>query len=317
MNTYSSVDRAYQDLVEHILNEGVRQENRTGVDTKKVFGYDYQIDIQDQFPLLSLKDMGGGVFESMIAEFLWFLSGQHHIRDLKEHTSIWNQWADEDDRLDFSYGRFWRRFPIPDLKDRLPGEEWVSGDELDRYTRREVRENELGSEHTVLVFDQIAYILDLLENRPYSRRMVLTAWHPANCAVSNPPACHCMAVFNVEQREDEDDRLSCHLTIRSNDVGLGHPFNVAQYALLTKVLAKRADMKPGTFHYSGVDVHLYCDDDGGEYDQIDYARQILDRSPRSCPTISFPDRPIEEYRVDHFSLEDYDPHPHIGMKCVP
>lgn len=310
--SYESVDLAYQDLLQRILDEGERKENRTGIDTLSVFGHSYEVDISDSFPLLTLKNMSGRVFDSMIAELLWFLSGEHHISNLKEHTSIWDEWADEGDNLDFAYGRFWRRYPIPERVKRLSGEEWDEG----QYTKKEKRFAGVSRKRVVKVFDQIEYILDTLKNNPSSRRMVLNAWHPANCAVANPPACHCMAAFNVSA---DHETLNCHLTIRSNDVGLGHPFNVAQYSLLTHLLADQADMEPGSLYYSGTDVHLYVSENQPEYDQKEYAEEILSREPKDChPSIEFPSRDsIDDYEISDFSLSDYKAHPHIGMKTVP
>jgi thymidylate synthase len=320
---YENFDEAYQDLLKRILEEGDRKINRTSTDTISVFGHSFQVDISDRFPLLTLKDMSGGVFNSMIAEVLWYLSGQHHIKDLKEHTSIWNEWADENDNLDFAYGRFWRRYPIPNLKQHLAGEEWATNQEPSMLEKDDSPdpmnwvefESDIQSNHRP-VFDQISYILDTLQNNPQSRRMVLNALHPANAAVANPPACHCMATFNVT----DGNTLNCHLNMRSSDVFIGLPFNVAQYSLLTYMLADQVDMNPGSLYYSGTDVHLYVGDDEEteEYDQIEPTKEVLDRNPRKSPIINIEDRPsIDDYEMDDFDLEEYNPHPYIGTKTVP
>ena len=311
METYDTIDNAYQDLLEKILQEGNEKKNRTGVKTLSIFGHSFQIDISKMFPLLSLKDMGGNIFHSVVAELLWYLSGESHIKNLKEHTQIWDQWADEKDRLDFAYGRFWRRYPVPLQENHLNGETWP--EDNDKYTNIEVNSEERERK----VFDQIDYILDTLKENPFSRRMVLNAWHPANCAIANPPACHCMAIFNVESN---GQILNCHLTMRSNDVGLGHPFNIAQYSLLTYLLAQQVGMEPGNICYSGTDVHLYMEEDEGkqEYDQIEYAEEIIQRDPKENPQIEIQKRDsIDDYQVDDFSLHGYEAHPYIGMKPVP
>lgn len=309
MKTYDQFDDAYHDILETILDRGTTDSNRTDVDTRSIVGYGFKIPIgHEHFPLLTLKDLSGNRFHSMKAELLWFLSGQHHIRDLSEQTSIWDPWADDDDLLDFAYGRFWRRFPVPDLDDQLPGEEWVTGhyDKMQQW----VSEEERNGRH-VLVFDQIKYILDTLQDQPHSRRMILNAHHPANGSVANPPACHCMATFNVQ-----DGSLNCHLTMRSSDVGIGLPFNVAQYSLLTMLLCEQTPFEPGHFIYSGTDVHLY--EDNGEYDQIEYARDMLDRNPYDPPSISITNRQsIDDYRISDMTLDEYQSYEPVSLKPVP
>ncbi|WP_207589321.1 thymidylate synthase [Halomontanus rarus] len=235
--------RQYLDLVDAILTEGVYKPNRTGVDTISSFSQHYEVDLERGYPLLTTKAMDGYRWNSMIHELCWYLSGEEHIRTLREETKIWNAWADDEGRLDTAYGRFWRRYPVPDEEGRLEGESWP--EEAHRW----VTEEEDGR----LTFDQLQYVIDTLSDSPNSRRLVVNAWHPANAAVSTLPPCHYSFVFNVQ-----GDRLNCHLTQRSGDVALGIPFNVAAYALLTKVIAQQTDFEPGTFAHTVVDAHAYC-----------------------------------------------------------
>ncbi|GAB3682642.1 hypothetical protein GCM10028857_08890 [Salinarchaeum chitinilyticum] len=245
----------YLDLVADVLGEGTYKPNRTGVDTIAGFSQHYEVDLQDGYPLLTTKQMDGFRWNSMLHEVLWYLSGQEHIRELREETGIWNDWADEEGHLDTAYGRFWRRYPIPEDDQQLAGESWP--DDAHRWVT--VEESDGGEERRV--FDQIQYVLDSLEEKPNTRRLVVNAWHPANAAVSTLPPCHYTFVFNVQ-----GDRLNCHLTQRSGDVALGIPFNVAAYSLLTEAIAQRTGFEPGTFSHTIVDAHVYCGSgDRGEW----------------------------------------------------
>ena len=189
----------YHDLIRHVLENGHRKENRTGVDTISCFGAHYKVDLADGYPLLTTKKM---YFNSMLRELLWYLSGEDHIRNLRAHTKIWDAWADEDGNLDTAYGYYWRRFPSAS---KAPDGSW------------RVRE-----------VDQIANVIETLKTDPNSRRMVVTAWEPGNAFGSKLPPCHYTFTFNVQQ-----GRLCCHLNQRSGDVALGIPFNVACYASST------------------------------------------------------------------------------------
>lgn len=322
--------RTYQTLVETVLAEGGYKPNRTAVDTISTFHYDYEVDLDEGFPLLTTKAM---YWDSLLYEFFWYLSGQGHIRELREHTSIWDQWADEEGHLETAYGRFWRRYPIPPGSDRLPGEAWPDPDHP--------CVNDDGT------FDQIAHVLHRLEEAPHSRRIVVNAWHPANAAVSKLPPCHFTYTFNVQ-----GDRLNLKLEQRSADIAVGVPFNIAAYSLLLHVVAQEAGFEPGTFAHSLTDAHIYCgkDDRGAWYgdhldalqsrlqaaDEPDDYRDIrrwiersapeepetgydhvpqlltqLTREPRALPTLSVADKPIDDLGVDDITLANYDPHPRI------
>jgi len=320
----------YLDLVREALAGGTYKPNRTGVDTLASFGAHYEVDLAEGFPLLTTKQMDGFRWNSLIHELLWYFSGEEHIRTLREETGIWDEWADEEGRLDTAYGRFWRRYPVPE--DGLPGESWPE----DGHRWR----NDEGT------FDQIQYVLDQLRENPQSRRIVVNAWHPANAAVSTLPPCHYTFVFHVQ-----GDRLNTHLTQRSGDVALGIPFNIAAYALLTHVVAGRTGFDVGTFSHTVVDAHVYCgEDDRGEFyrdnraeladrmaavddrsgyadvrewlveeapaepdtenaDHVPTLLTQLTRTPRDRPTIEVADVPIDDLAFEDVQLRDYESAP--------
>ncbi|SFR57942.1 thymidylate synthase [Halogeometricum limi] len=321
--------RQYLDLVTDVLSDGQHKPNRTGVDTISAFSRHYEVDLQEGFPLLTTKDLSGFRWNSLIHEFVWYLSGEEHVRTLGEETGIWDAWADDEGNLDTAYGRFWRRFPVPD--EGLPGEAWP--DESNRW---------LNDEGT---FDQIQYVLDTLRENPNSRRIVVNAWHPANAAVSTLPPCHYSFVFNVQ-----GDRLNLHLTQRSGDIALGIPFNIAAYALLATAVAQRTGFEVGTFAHTVVDAHVYCGegDRGAWYadnlselqarladveskaDYLDVRDWVVEtapaepegkedydhvpgllaqcaREPGEKPTIEVADVPLDELTYDDVQLHDYDP----------
>ena len=321
----------YLDLVAGVLGSGTYKPNRTGVDTVAGFSQHYTVDLREGFPLLTTKDLSGFRWNSLIHELVWYLSGEAHIRDLREETGIWDAWADEDGHLDTAYGRFWRRYPVPEGDARLPGESWPDDDH--RWL------NDDGT------FDQIAYVLDQLRENPHSRRIVVNAWHPANAAVSTLPPCHYTFVFNVQ-----DGRLNTHLTQRSGDIALGIPFNVAAYSLLTHAVAQRVDLEVGEFGHTVVDAHVYCgegargewyadnlaalqervaavderagyrdvrewlestapDEERDGYDHVPGLLTQLSREPRERPRIDIADKPLDDLTYEDFELSGYDPAP--------
>jgi thymidylate synthase len=325
----------YLDLVAGVLSTGTHEPNRTGVDTIAGFSRQYEVDLQDGFPLLTTKDLSGFRWNSLVHEFLWYLSGEEHIRNLREETSIWDAWADDEGRLDTAYGRFWRRYPIPGGEDRLPGESWPDDDH--RWM------NDDGT------FDQIAYAVDQLRENPRSRRIVVNAWHPANAAVSTLPPCHYTFVFSVQ-----GGRLNVHLTQRSGDVALGIPFNIAAYSLLAHAVAGRTEFEVGSFAHTVVDAHVYCgkgargewyadnlgtlqsrladvdrnagyrelrewlestappEADGEEgHDHVPGLIEQLSREPTERPRIEVADEPLDELTYDDIELRGYDAAPGI------
>ncbi|MBI4021785.1 MAG: thymidylate synthase [Candidatus Andersenbacteria bacterium] len=276
--------RHYLELVRYVLGHGERKVNRTGVVTLATFAYFYKINLQGGFPLLTTKRM---YWDSLVHELFWYLSGEEHIRELREKTRIWNAWADDEGKLETAYGRFWRRFPVPEAAARLPGEQWG-----ERWVRRDPVTN-------TLVFDQIQYVIDSLKEIRFNpehrslRRLVVSAWHPANAAESRLPPCHYSFCFNVM-----GSKLNCHLTQRSCDIALGVPFNLACYALLTMMIAKETGFVPGEFAHSLLDAHIYENHVAG-------LREQLTREPKSLPRVTIADKPFDQLTFEDITLHDY------------
>ena len=285
--------KQYLDLVKYVLDNGKKKVNRTGVATISCFSCFYKVDISQGYPLLTTKKI---FFNSMLRELLWYLSGEEHIKNLRNHTKIWDDWADSEGRLQTAYGRFWRRFPVPNkgLDGEVWSDKWVS---TDAYTGEKV-------------FDQISYIIDSLKEikqnpaSKASRRLVVSAWHPANAAASLLPPCHYTFCFNVS-----DGALNCHLTQRSADIALGVPFNLASYSLLTIMLAKECGFVPGEFAHTLIDAHIY-------ENHIDGLKMQLERQTRKLPEISIANKPFENLIFEDFMLSGYDPHPIIKFEVA-
>lgn len=316
----------YLNFVQDVAENGQHKPNRTGVDTISSFSHSYKIDLSEGFPLLTTKQMSDYRWNSMIEELFWYLSGDAHIRNLD--TKIWNAWADENGGLETAYGRFWRHYPTASEDQKQPenGEVWADDSDVNSQFL-----NEDGT------FDQIAYILDTLQNNPNSRRMVLTAWHPANAAVSLLPPCHFTCVFNVQ-----GDTLNTHLTQRSGDIALGIPFNIACYSVLTHLIAQEVGLEVGEFSHQIVDSHIYCGDGArGEWyaENLETVQEILrvdgplcakdyieenappeetedadhmpglleqlSRDPHERPTLKIADKPLDELDEDDVVLHNY------------
>jgi thymidylate synthase len=256
----------YLDLVDHVLTTGSLKKNRTGVDTISCFAEHYKVDLSNGFPLLTTKKMN---FKAMLYEVLWYLSGEDHIRNLRQHTKIWDAWADENGNLDTAYGRYWRRFPSAHM-------------------------NPVTGKYEVVEVDQIGKVINLLKNDPNSRRMVVTAWEPGNAFDSKLPPCHYTFAFNVQ-----GNKLNCHLTQRSGDIAIGIPFNLAAYALLTHILAQEAQLELGFFSHTIVDAHIYVN-------HIDGLKEQLARTPKPLPKIEIARKPIDQLQFDDFVLAGYE-----------
>ncbi|RIK68282.1 MAG: thymidylate synthase [Planctomycetota bacterium] len=277
--------RVYLDLVRKVLDEGVRKPSRTGVDTISCFSAHYQVDLAEGYPLLTTKKMQ---WASIIRELLWYLSGENHIRNLREYTKIWDAWADEDGNLDTAYGYFWRRFPS------------ATKDKNGNWQVREV--------------DQIRHVIDTLKRDPSSRRLVVSAWEPGNATTSRLPPCHYTYAFHVS-----GNRLNCHLTQRSGDIALGIPFNMAAYAALTQIIAQEVDLEVGKFAHTIVDAHIYCADPDtpmAEYDHVAGLREQLARHPMPLPRLKIARKPIDELRFEDFELVGYECQPPIRFKVA-
>jgi len=257
--------RQYLDLMERVLNEGTEKRDRTGVGTRSIFGHQMRFDLGRGFPLVTTKKLH---VKSIVYELLWFLRGDTNIKYLDDHgVTIWDEWADENGDLGPVYGRQWRSWPTP----------------------------EGGS------IDQMANVLGEIRRNPTSRRLIVTAWNPAENDKMALSPCHCLFQFNVA-----DGALSCQLYQRSADVFLGVPFNIASYALLTMMVAQVTGLKPGVFVHSFGDAHLYLN-------HLEQAQLQLARSPRPLPTLRLNPAVTDlfAFRYEDFTLEGYEPHPHI------
>jgi len=270
----------YLDLVQRVLEKGTRKSNRTGVDTISAFAEFYRVDLAAGYPLLTTKKVN---FNAMLHEVLWYLSGADHIRELRKHTRIWDDWADEHGNLETAYGRYWRRYPVPEPGVALGAEVFV-----DASHPHVTRESD-GS----LSFDQIGWAIDELRNNPHSRRIVINAWHPANAVVSKLPPCHTFWVLNVQ-----NGQLNCHLTQRSADIALGVPFNLACYALLTQLIAREVGLEVGEFAHTLVDAHIYIN-------HVENLRLQLTRAPLPLPALEIADKAFADLQFDDFRLINY------------
>ncbi len=266
--------KEYLDLVNLVIKEGVRKQSRTGIDTISHFAAFYKVDLSKGFPLLTTKKIE---WKSLLHEVLWYLSGDDHIRNLRKHTKIWDAWADEEGNLDTAYGYYWRKFPSAE---RNEDGEW------------RVRE-----------VDQIQYIINELKTKPYSRRLVVTAWEPGNAIKSKLPPCHYSFAFNVS-----NGKLNCHLTQRSGDIALGIPFNLAAYSMLTQIIAQETGFELGFFAHTIIDAHIYVADKGSameKYDHLEGLREQLKRKPLPLPKLKIAKKPINDLTFEDFELLDY------------
>ncbi|MCF2579627.1 MULTISPECIES: thymidylate synthase [Prevotellaceae] len=256
----------YLKLLDRILTEGATKTDRTGTGTMSVFGNQMRFDMADGFPLLTTKKLH---LKSIIYELLWFLRGDTNVHYLQEHgVRIWNEWADENGELGPVYGHQWRSWP-----------DYNGG-----------------------TIDQIQNVVDMIKNHPDSRRMMVTAWNPAEVEQMALPPCHCLFQFYVAE-----GRLSLQLYQRSADTFLGVPFNIASYALLLQMMAQVTGLQPGEFIHTTGDTHLYLN-------HLDQARLQLTRTPRPLPTMKInPDvKNLFDFHYEDFQLEGYDPWPHIA-----
>ncbi|ADD68165.1 thymidylate synthase [Denitrovibrio acetiphilus DSM 12809] len=285
--------QVYKDMVRYVMDNGVYLPNRTGVATYSVFSYFYRVNLADGYPLLTTKKM---FFNSMVHELFWYLSGEEHIKDLRTKTKIWDAWADEEGLLETAYGRFWRRFPVPEKG--LNGENWGK-----KWTHKDPETGQM-------VFDQIQYVIDNLKevkNNPNcsaQRRLVVSAWHPANAAESKLPPCHYTYCFSVKA-----GKLNCHLTQRSGDIALGIPFNLSCYALLTMMLAKETGLKVGEFAHTIIDAHIY-------ENHMEGLKEQLEREPLTLPKVEIADKPFDQLSFADIKLVDYESHPGIRFEVA-
>ncbi len=262
--------RQYLDLVQRVLTDGVEKRDRTGTGTQSIFGHQMRFDLAAGFPLVTTKKLH---LKSIIYELLWFLAGDTNVKYLNDHgVSIWDEWADAHGDLGPVYGRQWRSWPT------------ASG----------------------ATIDQISDLVAAIRRNPDSRRLIVTAWNPADVDKMALPPCHCLFQFYVA-----GGKLSCQLYQRSADVFLGVPFNIASYAMLTVMVAQVTGLKPGDFVHTFGDAHLYLD-------HLDQARQQLARPPRALPQLKLNPAVTDlfAFRYEDFTVEGYDPHPHIKAKVA-
>tara|TARA_B100001094_G_C18116425_1_gene764274 strand:+ start:464 stop:1288 length:825 start_codon:yes stop_codon:yes gene_type:complete len=272
--------RQYLDLVKHVLEKGELKSDRTGTGTKSVFGYQMRFDLEQGFPMVTTKKLH---LKSIIYELLWFLKGDTNIKYLKENgVNIWNSWADPKGNLGPVYGFQWRNWNNDGI-------------------------------------DQISNLISDLKNNPSSRRHLISAWNPsvlpdtsksfevnvANGKAALPP-CHAFFQFHVN-----NGKLSCQLYQRSADVFLGVPFNIASYSLLTLMVAQVCNLEPGDFIHTFGDAHIYSN----HFEQMNLQ---LSREPKKLPTIKINTniKNIFDFNFEDFTLENYDPHPHIKGKVA-
>ena len=262
--------KQYHDLMRHVLEHGVKKEDRTGTGTISVFGYQMRYNLAEGFPLLTTKKLHT---KSIIHELLWFLKGDTNIKYLKENgVRIWDEWADAEGNLGPVYGYQWRSWPTPDGKH----------------------------------IDQITQVVDMIKNNPDSRRLIVSAWNVADINHMKLPPCHAFFQFYVA-----NGKLSCQLYQRSADIFLGVPFNIASYAILMMMIAQVCNLQLGDFVHTLGDAHLYSN-------HIDQAKLQLTREFKPLPTmrINKAVKSIFDFTIDDFTLENYDPHPHIKAEVA-
>jgi thymidylate synthase len=255
----------YLDLMRLVRDHGTKKTDRTGTGTVSVFGHQMRFDLSEGFPLVTTKKLH---MKSIVHELLWFLAGDTNVKYLKDNgVSIWNEWARPDGDLGPVYGKQWRSWAAPDGR----------------------------------VIDQITDVVQQIKTNPDSRRLIVSAWNPADIPDMALAPCHCLFQFYVA-----DGKLSCQLYQRSADIFLGVPFNIASYALLTLMIAKVTGLEPGDFVHTLGDAHLYSN-------HLEQAELQLARVPRAMPQMEIIRTPasIFDYKFEDFKLSNYEPHAHI------
>jgi thymidylate synthase len=266
--------RQYFDLLDRILREGVQKDDRTGTGTLSVFGHQMRFDLAQGFPLLTTKKLH---VKSIIHELLWFLKGDTNVAYLHENgVTIWDEWADAKGDLGPVYGKQWRSWARPDG----------------------------GS------IDQVSWLVEEIKRNPFSRRLIVSAWNPADLDKMALAPCHCLFQFHVAL-VDGAKRLSCQLYQRSADVFLGVPFNIASYALLAHMVAQATGCVAGDFVHTFGDAHLYVD-------HLEQARLQLSRTPRQPPRLALNPNisSLFDFKYEDVTIEGYDPWPPIAARIA-
>ena len=270
--------KAYHDIVRHVLETGIRKQNRTGTDTISSFAVHYKVDLSEGYPLLTTKKV---FFKSVIRELLWYLSGETHIRNLRKHTKIWDAWTNEDKNWEVG---------------KMYGYQWVN---WEKFTE-DPKTGEITKSH----INQIQETIDLIKNNPSSRRMVVTAWNPSVLDEIALPSCHAFFIFNVT-----GDKLNCHLTQRSGDIALGIPFNLACYAALTMMITQETGYELGQFSHYINDAHIYVN-------HVEGLKEQLTREPKRLPSLEIAKKPFWDIEFEDFTLHNYHPDPPIRFEVA-
>ncbi len=265
--------KVYLDLVEEVLKNGTLKSNRTGTDTLMVFGAHYKINLALGFPILTTKKV---FFNSVIRELLWYLSGETHIRNLRQNTKIWDAWTSEEKNWEIG---------------KMYGYQWVN---WDKYKKNPTT-GEIEHSH----INQIENAISLIKNNPNSRRIVVSAWNPSVLDEIALPSCHAFFMFNVL-----DGKLNCHLTQRSGDIALGIPFNIACYATLTQMIAQETGLELGEFSHYINDAHIYVN-------HIEGLKTQLKREPFDLPKLEIAKKSFWNLKFEDFKLLNYKHHPPI------
>lgn len=266
--------KQYLDLCKHILENGIQKGDRTGTGTISTFGYQMRFNLAEGFPVVTTKKVS---LKAITHELLWFLKGETNVKYLQDNgVRIWNEWADENGELGPVYGKQWRS--------------WA------RY-----EEDGTGYASILDPIDQIADVIEQIKTNPDSRRLIVTAWNPAEIEDMALPACHCFFQFYVV-----DGKLSCQLYQRSADTFLGVPFNIASYALLTMMIAQVTGLEVGEFIHTFGDLHIYNN-------HIEQVKLQLTREPKPLPVMKINKnvKNINDFKFEDFTLENYEAHPHI------
>lgn len=269
--------KQYLSLVREILENGEEKRDRTGVGTISIFGAQRKYDLSEGFPLLTTKKV---LFSAALRELLWFLKGSTNINDgLKEYTPIWNAWADSKGELGPVYGYQWRKW--------------------DKFTW-----DKLAKKWRKTHVDQIQNVINSIRQKPDSRRLIVTAWNPADLDRMALPPCHLLFQFYVIS-----GRLDCQLYQRSADIALGVPFNIASYSILTHMIAQECGLRPGIFTHTLGDAHIYLN-------HVEGLKEQLKRKPYPLPCLKIADKPFWDLTFEDFTLENYQHHDFIKFKVA-
>ncbi len=269
--------KQYLDLVKHVLENGEDKPDRTGTGIISVFGAQTKYDLRNGFPLVTTKKVS---IQNIIRELLWFLKGATNINDgLLPHTKIWNPWADEKGELGPIYGYQWRKW-----------ERFTKNDETGQYEKSHV--------------DQIKEVIDLIKKDPTSRRLIVSAWNPADLPRMALPPCHAFFQFYVV-----NGRLDCQLYQRSADIALGVPYNIASYSALMIMMAQECGLQPGIFVHTLGDAHIYKN-------HIEGLQEQLTRTPHKLPQLKLAKKPFDEITLEDFELVGYEHEPFIKFEIA-